>query len=110
MDLLTTITQTLSDGKAENIVVLPTNEQSGGLFSQIVVATGNSSRHVDALSIRLLREMKPQGVKKSNIEISEEKNWALVDCGDIIVHIMQQETREYYQLESLWSFEAPLSG
>ncbi len=110
MDLYTTITETLVEGKAENIVTLSTIKQSGGLFSQKIIVSGTSGRHVRALANRLLKALKPMGVKRSSVEISEDENWALVDCGDVIVHIMQEEARDYYHLESLWGFESSASS
>ena len=103
------IVQVLEDGKAENITTLPTLQQSGGLFTHMVIATAGSSRHAAALAERVQKAQKEAGEKKSRIEASEEREWVLIDCGDVIVHIMQQMARDRYQLETLWDFEGGVS-
>lgn len=97
--------QVLQDGKAEDIMLLPTVRQSGGLFTHIIIATAGSARHASALAERVQKAQKQAGEKKSRVEASEEREWVLIDCGDIIVHIMQRAARERYQLEALWGFE-----
>ena len=102
---LTTLKEILIEGKCQDLVVLPTAKQSGGLFTHIIITTASSARHAMALANRVLKAQKSAGKKKSNIEASEEREWVLIDCDDVIVHIMQQEARERYRLENLWAFE-----
>lgn len=97
------ITATLTDGKGADIVQLPALEQSGGLFSHIVVATAMNARHAASLGERVVRALKTGGIKTPRKEQSED--WVLIDAGDVIAHIMQAEARARYDLESLWSFE-----
>lgn len=99
------IAQALADGKGEDIVTLPTERQSGGLFTHIIIATAGSARHAAALAERVLKAQKAAGYKKSAVESSQEREWVLIDCGDVIVHIMQDEARSRYRLEELWGFE-----
>lgn len=93
----------LADGKAEEVVVLNTEQQSNGLFAYMVVATARSARHAAALTNRLRRDLKAAGGGEILIETSAASEWTLMDCGELVVHIMLPAAREYYQLESLWS-------
>lgn len=106
MTLQTIITTALSDGKAENLIVLATEKQSCGLFAGMVIATALSARHAKALTERVAQALKSAGYKRRfPIESSDSGDWTLIDCGGVIVHIMQPAARELYQLESLWGFE-----
>ena len=71
----------------------------------IVIATGTSSRHVKAISDNRLEQAAKEGIKPLGVEGESEAEWILVDLGDIVVHIMQAETRDFYNLEKLWDRE-----
>jgi len=71
----------------------------------MIIANGNSSRQVRALSEKVVQSVKENGVMPLGTEGMLEGDWALIDLGDIIVHIMRPPVREYYQLEKLWSTE-----
>lgn len=96
------IEEVLAEGKGEEITVLPTEQQAGGLFTHIIIATAGSARHAAALTERVLHVYNG---KRSSVEASTEREWVLIDCGDIIVHIMQSAARQHYRLEELWGFE-----
>lgn len=100
------IRQVLLDGKGEEIVILPTARQSGGLFTHIVVTTAGSARHAAALAERVTKAQKRSGNKTSKVETSDEREWVLIDCGDVVVHIMQAAARARYRLEDLWGFDS----
>lgn len=68
----------------------------------IVIATGNSSRHVNSIAERLLEELRHNGVKGIEPEGTETSEWVLVDAFDVIVHIFKPETRAKYELEKMW--------
>lgn len=68
----------------------------------MVIATGNSSRHVRAIAHNILKSMKKRGIYPE-IEHDDDAEWVLVDLGDIVIHIMQPDIRDFYQLEKLWS-------
>lgn len=104
------ICRALEEGKGADIKTLSAVRQSGGLFSWVVIVTANSPRHAAALSARVRRELKQAGAHPRRAESSPEKLWILVDAGDAVLHIMQQETRAHYNLESLWGFEEEDSG
>ena len=97
--------QALEDGQGADIKTLPTAAQSGGMFSCMIVATANSARHAAALAERTRLAVKRAGLPPGHVETSEGSVWILVDCGDVVVHIMQEEARRHYDLEGLWGFE-----
>ncbi|EDM64681.1 iojap domain protein, partial [Moritella sp. PE36] len=68
----------------------------------MIVCTGTSKTHVKSISNHLYLEAKRNEVFVMGIEGKEDSEWVLVDMGDIVVHIMQQQTRDLYQLEQLW--------
>lgn len=104
--MLKVIKTVLAEGKADNVVALSATRQSSGLFAWMVVATAGSSRHTAALTARLLKALKSAGFKKPSVEAAAGGEWTLVDCSDVVVQIMREETRQYYRLEELWGFES----
>ncbi len=102
IDLLKVVLNDLSDLKASNIIPLDVH-QSTPLTDYMVIATGNSSRHVKAIADNLVHKMKERHQRPFSVEGDLENEWVLVDLGDVVVHIMQQRTREFYHLEKLWA-------
>ncbi len=76
----------------------------------MIIATGNSNRQVKALADKVEQSVKDKGLAPLGSEGVEEGDWALIDLGDIIVHIMRPSIREYYQLEKLWDIESRKSA
>lgn len=91
----------LEDVKAKDIEVLNTSKLSS-LFDRIIIATGDSNRHVKALAHSVDDKAREAGVQVIGVEGEEAGEWVLVDLGDIVVHVMQPVTRAYYNLEELW--------
>ncbi len=87
--------------KAENIIIIDVTDKSS-MNDVMVFATGTSTRHVKALAISLNADVKKAGVKPFGLEGADEGQWALVDLGDVVVHIMLPDVRDFYQLERLW--------
>ena len=77
----------------------------------MIFSTGNSSRHVRSIADKIAENVKKEGHSILGIEGYERSQWVVIDLGNIIVHIMLAETREFYKLEDLWSLglreEAP---
>ena len=69
----------------------------------MIIASGNSSRHIQALSKILLEKLKKKGIKNCHLEGSNSNDWKLIDAIDIIIHIFHPEKRKFYDLESMWS-------
>lgn len=92
----------LEDLKAVDTVSIHVTELTS-VTDDMVITTGTSSQHVKAIANNLRVEAKKAGVAIFGMEGEDNGQWILADLGDVVVHIMQQETREYYQLEKLWS-------
>ena len=71
-----------------------------------LIASGKSSRQVQAISKHVARRMKEEGFRAYGVEGEQEGRWVLMDYGDVVIHIFYQSVREYYDLEGLW-VEAP---
>ena len=69
----------------------------------MIIASGNSSRHIQALSEILLEKLKEKGISNCRLEGSNSNDWKLIDAIDIIIHIFHPEKRKFYDLESMWS-------
>lgn len=96
----------LEDIKASDIRVLDVQGKSS-ITDVMVVASGNSARQVKALSNSVVVKSKEAGVTPLGIEGEVQGEWALVDLGDVVVHIMQPSIRDFYNLEKLWGDESP---
>ena len=108
-DLKTICCNALDDWKAQNILVLDIREISG-FADWFIIATASSSRNAKAISNKLIESLKLQEQHLVGIEGQDDSEWILVDCGDVIVNIMQQDTREFYDLESLWGEKTLVSA
>lgn len=100
--LLKVVIEDLSDLKAHNIHPLDVQPLTP-ITDFMVIATGNSSRHCQSICDHLVKKMKERSIGPIGVELDPAQEWLLVDLGDVIVHIMQQSTRDFYQLEKLWS-------
>jgi len=92
--------------KARDITLLDVRKLTT-LYDTLIVATAESSRQVKALAQHVREAMKTAGATIVGIEGEESGEWVLVDCGEIVVHIMQPAVRRYYNLEELWTPPAP---
>lgn len=72
----------------------------------MIVASGRSNRHVNALADYVQRGLKEAGHTKLGIEGQEQCDWVLLDAGDVIVHLFRPEVREFYALEKMWMLPA----
>ena len=69
----------------------------------MIIASGNSSRHIQALSEILLDKLKKKGIENCRLEGRSSNEWKLIDAIDIIIHIFHPEKRKFYDLEKMWS-------
>lgn len=91
----------LEDVKAQDIRVYDTTKLSE-LFDRVIIATGSSNRQTRSLAMSVKEAVNTKGGEVISVEGLETGEWVLVDCGDIVVHILQPALRAYYQLEGMW--------
>ncbi len=94
----------LDDTKGQDIKVIDVMELSD-VMDTLVIATGTSNRHVKSLANNVIEDLKESGRRPLGVEGMEAGEWVLVDYGDVVLHVMQQQTRDFYELEKLWSTE-----
>lgn len=73
----------------------------------MVIATGSSRRHIEAMAEHVLERLKAHGMVGSIAEGRGQSDWVLIDAGDVIVHLFRDETRRFYDLERLWGSALP---
>ncbi len=100
------IEKILDNNKAKNITSINLKNKSY-IADYMIIASGTSSRHLQALSEILVSELKKIGLDQCKIEGKDSNDWKLVDTQDIIVHIFHPEKRKFYDLENMWSEEIP---
>ena len=96
------IADILDDHKALDIVTVDLKDKSD-MADFLVIATGNSRRHVKALADHLQEQLKTHKVPLLSVEGTEECDWVLVDFGDVVVHLFVEQARTIYNLEQMWS-------
>ena len=101
-DLKSIILETLDSNKALDVISIDLKNKSS-MADYMIIASGTSSRHIQALSEQVLEKLKTNGVKNSKIEGRESLDWKLVDGIDLIVHIFNPDKRKFYELEKIWS-------
>jgi len=92
----------LDSNKAFDIISIDLANKSP-IADCMIVASGTSSRHIQALSEQVLEKFKSNGIKNCRIEGKESNDWKLIDGMDVIVHIFKPEKRKFYELEKMWS-------
>jgi|TARA_R110000822_G_scaffold226254_10_gene358966 ribosome-associated protein len=101
-DLKDIIVNALEDVKGKDIVTLDVSDLTD-VMDTIIVATGTSTRQVKGLANNVMDDGKKAGFRPIGIEGMDTGEWVLVDYGDIVLHVMQPDTRAFYELEKLWS-------
>ena len=101
-DLKKIILNTLDSNKALDIISIDLANKSS-MADYMIIASGTSSRHIQALSEQVLEKFKNNGIKNCKIEGKESSDWKLIDGIDLIVHIFNPEKRKFYELEKMWS-------
>ena len=101
-DLKKIIMNSLDSNKALDIVSIDLENKSS-MADHLIIASGTSSRHMQALSEIVLEKFKSNGISNCKIEGSESNDWKLIDGIDVVVHIFNPEKRKFYDLEKMWS-------
>ena len=95
------VVDSLEDVKAQDLVVFDT-EHISSLFERVIIASGTSNRQTKALAASVRDKVREAGFPKPRIEGEDNGEWIIVDCGAVVVHIMQPTIRQYYNLEEIW--------
>ena len=99
--LVTLVTAALEEVKAKDIVTIEVRGKTS-ITDFMIIASGSSARQVKALAENVIEKAKEKGVRPVGSEGLDGGEWALIDLNDVVVHVMQVETREHYDLERLW--------
>ena len=100
-ELLAFIEQKLDDGKAENIVTIDLKGKSS-FTDYLVIANGNSSRHLNGLANNLIQDIKKAGFRARISGDTSDSGWIVIDLIDVMVHLFTGEMRDFYDLEGVW--------
>ena len=99
--LLRIVNSALDDMKAVNVKVMDVRQLTD-ITDIVVIASGNSDRHVKSIADRIVQFAKQSDFRPIGVEGATEGEWVLVDLNDIVVHVMLPRVREFYGLEKLW--------
>ncbi|CAD5379815.1 Ribosomal silencing factor RsfS [Pseudomonas sp. OF001] len=99
--LVQVVIAALEELKGQDILTIDVREKTS-ITDFMVIATGSSSRHVKSLAETVLEKTKEQGVRPIGSEGLDSGEWGLIDLGNVVVHVMQAATRQFYDLERLW--------
>ncbi len=96
------IVDAIESKKGKDILALDFQGKSS-LFDYVVICTGSSNRNIQAITDEVNRKAQESGCIRLGIEGYDEAKWVLVDLDDIVVHVMDEESRDFYKLEILWN-------
>ena len=108
-ELVTLAESVLDEMQASDIRLLDVRSQTG-MTDFMLIATGRNARHIRALADRLIERSKQAGQRPLGVEGLQWSDWVLVDLGDLVVHLMRRDTRDFYKLEDLWEFDSVAAG
>ncbi len=100
-DLVQVVESALDELKAKDVVRIDVRELTS-VTDFMIIASGTSNRHVSSLSDTVVEKAKEAGCRPLGVEGKDSGEWVLVDLGDVVVHVMQPATRQFYDLERLW--------
>lgn len=104
LELKTLACDALDDLKGVDVIAIDVEDRTT-VTDWMIVAGGTSQRHVKSLANSVIEKCKEGGVRPLGSEGEQEGDWILVDLGDVIVHVMTRESRDFYALEKLWTME-----
>ncbi len=96
----------LDDAKAEDTTLIDLHGKTS-IADAMIVTTGRSSVHVNAIADRVFRAIKDAGQNVPRVEGLVAGDWVLIDAGDVIVHVFRPEVRQFYNLEKMWGADRP---
>jgi ribosome-associated protein len=92
----------LVDAKAQDIAMLDVSKIAD-FTDTMVIVSGTSTRHVQSVADRVIDALRAKGVRAVGVEGQKIGEWVLIDFGQVVVHVMRPQTRDFYNLEKLWS-------
>ena len=98
--------EALDDMKAIDVVALDVRHLTA-ITDAMYIASGRSDRHVRAIADELVERCEAAGIKPLGIEGMDGGEWVLIDLSDVVVHVMIQRTRDFYDIERLWDISRP---
>ena len=104
--LVRNILNSLDDAKAEDVLSIDLHGKTS-LADAMIIATGRSTTHVNAIADRVITGCKDGGFQTPRVEGLPHCDWVLVDAGDVIVHLFRPEVRQFYNLEKMWGGDRP---
>ncbi len=96
------ITDTMEDLKAQDVQTFDVHTLTT-MTDYMIIASGGSDRQVKAIADKVIEAARARKIKPLGVEGRQQSEWILIDFGDVIAHVMHPDTRDYYQLEKLWS-------
>lgn len=99
--ILTQLVHLLDENQAVDIKVIDVRSQTT-ITDYMIISSGRSSRHIKAIAQKIMEEMKAANTPALSCTGLETGDWILIDFGDFVIHVMQPEYRQYYNLEGLW--------
>jgi ribosome-associated protein len=96
----------LEDMKALEVVEIDLSGKTA-LADTMLIASGNSQRHVGSIADRIVEQLKTHGFGRVRLEGMPACDWVLIDAGDVIVHVFRPEVRSFYNLEKMWGADRP---
>ena len=96
----------LDDMKAQEIVEIDLAGKTA-IADTMLIASGNSQRHVGSIADRIVQQLKERGFGNARVEGLPACDWVLIDAGDVLVHIFRPEVRGFYNLEKIWGADRP---
>lgn len=104
-ELSSLVHEAIDDMKGRDVTTLDVTKLTD-ITDTMVIVTGTSNRHVKSIVDEVVTQAKGSGLKPLGLEGADTGEWVLIDLGDVIVHVMKAESREYYDLERLWTAPA----
>lgn len=105
--LYSLIVDALHDAKARDIVVLDVRKVSD-FTDYMIFASGTSTRHAQSSADKVIEKLRAHGRRAAGVEGMDVGEWVLLDFGEAVVHVMRPQTRDFYNLEKLWSEGRPV--
>lgn len=103
-ELADLVVTSLGDLKGGDITTIDVRDKTS-VTDTLVIASGTSERHIRALADRVIENVREAGMKPIGVEGEKGSDWVLIDLGDVVVHVMHPDKRDFYNLEKLWSLD-----